>query len=270
MSWRHIATKDLHQARRSAGGWLLTSLSLVLYVGYAVAHTYLGAPSFGAYVSGLSAVTAMSLPVFGLLLGYKSITHERTSGAIRLTLSGPQSRHDLVVGTVVGRVVVLLVPTVSSLAFAGVVGAVQYGTEGALFYPWFVFVTALYGVAFVALAVGLSMSTTVDRRVTLGALSSFLLLGPLWNSVHSLGLLLLHRFDISVLSNVPGWALLVKLWAPTESYYRLLDTHFNIEQATQYVGGPLYVDWWMGLIALLAWCSVPILLGFRRFKTADL
>jgi len=270
MSWRHIATKDLHQAKLSAGSWLLTCLSLVLYVGYALAHAYLGPASFGAFVSGLSNVTAMSLPVFGLLLGYKSIIHERKSGSLFLTLSAPQSRSELVLGTVVGRVVVFLVPTVVSLALAGVVGAVRYGTQGALFYPWFLFVTALYGVAFVALAVGLSMSTTADRRVTLGALGSYVLLGPFWDSVHAFGLLILHRFDLSVLADMPGWALLVRLWAPTEAYYRLIDAGFEIEQAAQYLGGPIYVDWWMGLVALLAWCTVPIVLGFRRFDTADL
>jgi len=270
MSWRHIATKDLHQARRSPGSWLLTCLSLVLYVGYAVAHSYLGDSSFDAFVSGLSTVTAMSIPVFALLLGYKAIIHERKSGSLFLTLSSPQSRRELVVGTFLGRVVVLLVPTVLSLALAGVVGVVQYGTQGALFYPWFMFVTALYGVAFVALAVGLSMSTTLDRRITLGALGSFLLLGPFWNTVHTFGLLFLHRFDFGVLSDMPGWALLVRLWAPTESYYRLLNAGFDIGQATRYVGGPLYVDWWMGLVALVAWCTVPVVLGFRRFRTADL
>ncbi|WP_324666240.1 ABC transporter permease subunit [Haloarcula sediminis] len=270
MSWRYIAERDLYQARRSAGSWLLVCLSLVLYVGYAVAHTYLSVPSFVAFMRGLSTVTAMSLPVFGLLLGYKSIIHERKSGSIFLTLSGPQSRRELVVGTVIGRVVVLLVPTVVSLVIAGGVGVVRYGTQGALFYPWFVFVTALYGVAFVALAVGLSMSTTADRRITLGALGSYVLLGPFWDSVHTFGLLFLHRFDLSVLSDVPGWALLVRLWAPTESYYRLLNAGFDVDQATQYIGGPFYVDWWMGLVALLAWCSIPIVLGFCRFRTADL
>jgi len=270
MSWRHIATKDLHQSRRSAGIWLLAALSLLLYVGYAAAHTYFGTPSFGTFVSGLAGVTAMSLPVFGLLLGYKSIIHERKSGGIFLTLSGPQSRRELVLGTVVGRVVVLLVPTVVSLVLAGVLGAIRYGTQGVLFYPWFVFVTALYGVAFVALAVGLSMSTTIDRRITLSALGSFVLLGPFWGNVHRFGLLFLHRFDLSVLSDIPSWALLIRLWAPTESYYRLLAVTFEIDQAAQYVGGPLYVDWWMGLIVLLAWCSISIVLGFRRFESADL
>ena len=270
MSWRHIARRDLHQARRSAGSWLLTCLSLVLYVGYALVHTYLGAHSFEAFVGGLSNVTAMTLPVFGLLLGYKSVVHERKSGSIFLTLSGPQSRHNLVVGTLVGRVVVLLVPTVVSIALAGVVGALRYGTQGALFYPWFVFGTALFGIAFVALAVGLSMATTADRRITLGALGGYVLLGPFWNSVHTLGLLFLHRFNLSVLSDMPAWALLVRLWAPTEAYYRILHMGFDIEQATQYVGGPLYVDWWMGLVALLAWCTVPVVLGFHRFRTADL
>ena len=270
MNWRIIASRDLQQARRSTGLWLLGTLSVVLFVGYAVVHGYLGESTFGAFVDGLAGVAGLSLPMLGLLLGYKSIVHERQSGSLFLTLSAPQSRKDVVVGTLVGRVVVFLVPTLASLALAGLVGAVRYGTEGVAWYPLFLVVTALYGVAFVALAVGLSMSTTADRRITLGALGSYVLLVPFWGSVHSATLLVLHRFEFAVLADMPDWALLVRLLAPTEAYYRALHAGFDLDRAVRYVDGPVYVGWWMGLVALLAWSVVPVALGYRRFETDDL
>ncbi|MBX0305689.1 ABC transporter permease subunit [Haloarcula salinisoli] len=270
MSWRTIARKDLHQARRSTGIWLLAGLSVVVFVGYAVVHEYLGDPTFVGFVDGLAGVVGSTVPLLGLLLGYKSISHERASGSLFLTLSAPQSRRDLVAGTLAGRAAVLLVPTVVSLVFAGAVGAVRYGTEGLLGYPLFLFLSSLYGVAFVSLAVGLSMSTTADRRITLGALGGYVVFVPFWGSVHSFALLFLHRFDLSVLSDMPDWALLVRLLAPTEAFYRLLRAGFDIGRAARYADGPVYVDWWMGLVALLAWCVVPVALGYRRFRTADL
>ena len=270
MSWRHVAAKDVQQARRSTGIWLLGGLSLALFVGYAAVHAYLGPATFDAFVGGLAGVAGSTVPLLGLLLGYKSISHARSSGSLFLTLSGPLSRRDLVVGTLVGRTVVLLVPTVVSLALAGVVGVVRYGTEGLLWFPLFLVLTALYGVAFVALAVGLSTSTAVDRRITLGALGGYVLLVPFWGTVHSFGLLVLHRFDLRVLGAMPDWALLVRLLAPPEAYYRALEVGFSLDRAGRYLDGPLYLDWWMGLVALAAWCVVPVVLGYRRFESADL
>ncbi|MFC6974490.1 ABC transporter permease subunit [Halomicroarcula sp. GCM10025709] len=270
MSWRNIARKDIYEAKRSTGIWLFSALSIVLFVGYALVHTYLGESTFAAFTVGLARVTAVCLPLLGLLLGYKSIIHERTNGSLFLVLSAPQSRKDLVVGTMVGRVLVLLVPTLVSIALAGAVGAIRYGTEGALYYPWFLLVTALYGVAFVGLAVGLSLSTTVDRWITLGAFGGYVLLVPFWNSFHSLTMLVLHRFDVGVFADMPDWALLFRLSTPTEAYYRLLNVGFDINKAARYLGGPVYVDWWMGLVVLLAWCVLPMVLGYQRFETADL
>jgi hypothetical protein len=33
---------------------------------------------------------------------------------------------------------------------------------------------------------------------------------------------------------------------------------------------PVSVDWWMGLLVLVAWSVVPLAVGFSRFGTADL
>ncbi|WP_435349107.1 ABC transporter permease subunit [Haloarchaeobius sp. HRN-SO-5] len=272
MSWRDIAHKDVHDAGRSKTIWLLFALLLVVSLGYAFVHQYLGQNEFGAFVDGLAGVVALVLPLFALLLGYKSIIHERTSGSLFLTLSLPHSRRDLAVGTFVGRSLVLLVPTLVALVLAVGVGAVLYGTDGILAYPWFLFATALYGVAFVGIAVGLSMATTVDRWITFGALGGYILLVSFWNTFHTLTLLFLHRFDISVLSDVPDWALLFRLAQPSESYFRLLQVGFDVGRASQYLGDgvPVYVDWWMGLVLLVAWSLVPLAVGYRRFVDSDL
>lgn len=272
MSWRVIAHKDVNDAGRSKSIWLLFGLLVVLSVGYAYLHRYVGETEFVPFVDGLAGVVALVLPLLAILLGYKSIIHERSSGSLLLTLSLPHDRTDLAVGTFVGRATVLLVPTVVALLLAGAAGAVFYGTDGVAAYPWFVLASSLYGLAFVGLAVGLSMSTTVDRWVTFGALGGYLLLVTFWNTFHTVTLLVLHRFDFAVLTDLPDWALLFRLIEPGESYFRLLRFGYDSGRAGLYVGDgvPVYVDWWMALLLLVAWTVVPMLLGFRRFVGGDL
>jgi len=274
VSWRAVAHKDVHDASRSKTIWVLFVLLGLLTVGYAVVHEFLGPeePTFLTFLGGLAGLVGTVLPVLALLLGYKSVIEARTSGSMFLTLSLPHSRRDVVTGTVLGRTVVLLAPTLAGLVVAGVAGVVLYGTEGALLYPWFMFAVALYGLAFVGLAVGLSMWTTGDRWVTFGALGGYLLLVTFWSSLHSLTMLFLHRFNLSVLSDLPDWSLLFRLLGPGEAFDRLLRAGFDLELAGRYVAedAPLYVDWWMALLILAAWCVVPLALGFRRFGAADL
>ncbi|MFC4989810.1 ABC transporter permease subunit [Saliphagus infecundisoli] len=271
MSWRALAYKDLHDASRSRTLWLLVALLIVVFGGYTVGHGYLGEETFPAFVAGLAGVVGVFLPVLSLLIGYKSVVHERTSGSLHLTLSFPHSRSDLVVGTLVGRSLVLLAPTLLALALAGVGGVVLYGTEGTVAYPLFLAASALYGLAFVGVAVGLSLSTTADRWITFGALGGYLLLVQLWDNLHSLTLLVLHRFEFAVLTDIPDWALLFRLIKPSESYYRLLRAGFDVSLAGRYVGDvPVYVGWWMALVILVGWIAVPLAVGYRRFRAADL
>ncbi|WP_135536081.1 ABC transporter permease subunit [Halostella pelagica] len=272
MTWSDIAYKDVNDAGRSKTIWLLFGLLLVLSVGYAYLHRYVGEEAFSPFITGLSRIVGVGLPLLAILLGYKSIIHERSSGSLLLTLSLPHDRRDLAVGTFVGRSLVLLVPTLVALVVAGAAGAAFYGTDGLATYPWFLFATALYGLSFVGIAVGLSMSTTVDRWVTFGALGGYLLLVTFWEAFHSVTLLLLHRFDFTVLTDLPDWALLFRLVEPWQAYNRLLRFGVDTSLASRYVGDgvPVYVDWWMGIVLLVAWTCVPLALGFYRFSRSDL
>lgn len=272
MNWRAVARKDVRDAGRSRTVWLLFGLLSVLFVGFAVAHERFGEPEFTAFLSGLAGLLASTLPVLAILLGYRSISDDRADGQLQLTLSFPTSRRDLVVGTVVGRSVVLLVPTLVALVAAGATGVFLYGSDGALLYPWFLLVTALYGVAFVGIAVGLSLSTTTDRRITYGALGAYLLLVQLWDNLLSLLVTFLHRFEGGVLANPPDWVLLARLAKPSEAYYRLVRVGFDVGRAELYVGGgtPVFVAWPVALLLLVGWLAVPLALGYRRFGAADL
>jgi ABC-2 type transport system permease protein len=272
VSWRTVAHKDVQDASRSRGLWALSGLLVVAFVGYGLVHRYVGTTTFTSFLNGLSVLAASLLPILGIGLGYKSIIHERTSGSLFLTLSFPHSRKDVVFGTVVGRSVVLLAPTLVALVLAGIVGGMLYGTDGALLFPWFLLVTALYGVAFVGITVALSMSTTADRRITLGALGSYFILVQFWDNLHTLTVLALHRFDFTVLESMPDWTLLFRLIKPSESYYRLVRAAFDVGLGSRYVGpdAPLYVGWWMALTLLVAWTAVPLAVGYRRFSSADL
>lgn len=272
MSWQDVAYRNVYDATRSRLMWLVAGLLLITFVGYSVAHSFIGEESFTAFLDGIAGLIGIILPLLAILLGYKSIAHERSTGGIYLSLSLPHSRKDLVIGKFVGRSIVLLIPTLGALVVAGIVAAVRYGTDGALLFPWFLLATTLYALAFVGFAVGLSMSTTVDRWITIGALGGYAGLVLIWDNFHTATLLVLHRFDTGVLSNIPDWALLFRLIKPSESYYRLVRAGFDVERAGLYVGDgvPLYVGWWMALLLLAVWTLLPLALGFRRFRTADL
>ena len=272
MTWRDVAIRDVRGASRSVGIWIVVGVQILLFVGVTAVEFLLEDSSFPTYIDSLTGVVAVTIPLVALLLGYKSILAERTGGQLRLELSVPHSRRDVAIGKFVGRIVVFVFPTVLALCLAvGVSVVLADGGVPWLRLPWFVGVTVLYGLAFVGLAVGVSLSTATGRRVTVGAIGAYLVTVVLWEDIHTAVLLILHRFDTAVTSNVPGWALFVRLAAPSESYGLLVRTGFAVDRASRYVdSGAVYLTWLVALGLLIAWTLVPVALGYLRFRIAEL
>jgi ABC-2 type transport system permease protein len=272
VTWRDVALRDVRAASRSVGIWLVGGVQILLFVGVAAVELLLNDGSFPTYVDSLAGVVAVTTPLVALIVGYKSILAERTAGQLRLALSVPHSRRDVAVGKFVGRSVVFAVPTAIALWLAGGVAVVL--ADGGVSWPrlpWFAGVTVLYGVAFVGVAVGVSLSTATGRRVTVGTIGAYLATVVLWEDLHTAVLLILHRFDTAVTNDMPGWALFVRLAAPSESFDLLVRTGFAVDRAGRYVdSGVAYVAWPAALGLLVAWTLVPVALGYLRFKTADL
>ena len=272
MTWRAVAARDVRGARRSVGLWLVAGLQTLLFVGVVVWGGVVAGGPVPAQADRLATAAAVVLPPVAVLVGYRSVVGDRASGRLRLALSLPHSRLDMAVGTFVGRTVVFAVPTVAALVLAGVLAVGL--AAGPAAWGWlapFVAATTLYGVAFVGLAVGVSLLSTTGRRATVGAIGGYLVTVVLWTDLHTAALLILHRFDTAVTSEMPGWALLVRLAGPAESYDLLLRVGVALDRAGRYADGALAAPVWPAAVGLLvAWTLLPVALGYLRFRTADL
>ncbi|MFC7059444.1 ABC transporter permease [Halovenus salina] len=194
MSWVAIARKDFLDAARSKTLWGL----LVLFVGYLGIITYLSQGQDAELLQFIELTAAgfvLFVPLVSIILGYKAIVDERESGTIALLLSLPHTRREMVLGKLVGRSVVLAIPVLVGLLGASAVIAVLFDSFPVVEYLLFALLSVLLGVAFLGIAIGLSMSTTSNRRVTTGAFGAYVVLGILWQDVVNAILLLLWRFD---------------------------------------------------------------------------
>lgn len=272
--WRSVAQTDVRRARRTPIILLLLSIVMIASVGYSLAYRYVESSqlTFMGFVDGSTTLLSFVIPVVGLLLGYKSIAHARETGSVLLTLSFPQSRAGLIIGTLLSRWTLLIITTVTGLSLSGGIAAILYGTQGITTYPLVVLLTLLYSAAFVGIGVGISIVTTNERWITLSTFGSYFVLIILWDGLTTAIMLVLHRFDFSVLASPPDWTLLVRLLSPESSYNLLLRLGGGIDVAGQYVAdsAPVYIGWWVAVGVLVIWMSLPVVLGFYRFRTAEL
>lgn len=272
MNWRAIARKDFLDAVRAKTLWGL----VVVFVGI------LGAIAYGAQLVDDAGVTqfidftasgfTLFVPLVAVVLGYKAIVDERESGTIAIALSFPHTRRDMVVGKFVGRSLVLAIPVVVGLLVASVLVVFFYDSFPVLRYLLFAVVNVALGLAFLGIAVGLSMSTMSSRRVTAGAFGAYVLLGVLWSQLIDVLLVALWRFQPEALVDPPDWSILLRLSSPVESYDRLVTALFDSFAGGAYTApdAPWFVDWWVAILLLLGWMVVPLWLGYLRFERADI
>ena len=272
MTWQAVARKDFRDASRSKTVWLLTALFLLLFVGPAIAIPRFGEPLFTEFIDSSRGIVISVLPLVGIVLGYKSVIYERESGTLLLSLSLPHSRRDVAVGKFAGRSVVLTLPVLAGLLVAGIVVVALYDGVSILRYPSFILLTVLYGLAFLAIALAISMSTTSGRRVTAGAFGVYVVLVMFWTALVDLLVMVLYRFQPGEVPTPPDWALFLHMASPGEAYTHVLDTVFDL----QYMGAhtaletPWYVNSWVAMVILLAWVVVPFAFGYLRFEKSEL
>lgn len=271
MSWAAVARKDFLDAVRSRTIWGL----LVVFVGYLGVITYVSRGNqteLLRFIELTAAGFVFFIPLVSIILGYKSIVDERNSGTIALLLSLPHSRRDMVLGKFVGRSAVVAIPVLVSLVGASAVIVVLFDSFPVVDYLLFSLASVVLGIAFLGVSLGLSMSTTVNRRVTAGAFGAYVVLGVLWQNIIDVLLLVLWRFDSAGVSDPPEWAVLVQMASPMESFERVTAALFEIPVATAYTGpnAPWVADTWVAVLLLVGWVVVPLGIGYLRIARVDL
>lgn len=279
MSWQVVAKKEFSDAARSLVLWIISVvfvLAGVLMVGSYIIFGEEFAPeadvgALDAMVFVLSPI-ALVVPIIALVVGYKSIVGERESGSLKVLLSLPHSRWDVMFGKLIGRTLVVVIPLVAALVVMGAMISVFIEPVGIASYLIVFVLSLLLAGVFVAIAVAISGATsnsTVAGAAMFGIYALFLVF---WDIIN-LGVLYLLEGRVTPGPDPPGLYFLVDMLSPDGAYIiaaQELLPEVNFFGDTFPESIPWYLSEWAAVAILLLWSIVPFAIGYYRFREADL
>lgn len=235
---------------------------LITYFGAAV-QGQIGPRSIELTIASLVSLVIYLIPLIALLLGFDAIVGERERGSLDLLLALPITRLELLLGKFLGLAGALTLSTVAGFALVAVLLYQQFSSAGLYHYFGFVLSSVLLGLAFLSLAILLSVLARDRTRASGLAIAlwfalvlvfDLLLLGLLVASGGELGgdgfayLLLLNPADIFRILNIFS-----------------LDDVRRLYGLASIVPPALGQAWLMGG-AMLVWIVGPLALASWRFR----
>lgn len=270
MSWQTIARQDLSLTVQSTLVKLLLGLlmTVVLMAAYVYPTPVVGAENvttahFPGYVVG----TLTSLvPFVAMVLSYSAVVGQRESGSIRLSLSLPQSRLDVVLGKFCSRAGLLVAVLAASLVGAGVLVVYPLGELVLLRFLGFILLTALFGLVWSGLGIAASLAVSTRRRALVLGFGLVFLFVIVWGIVENALTEGLTRAGV-ISGSLPGPVQFLIGLEPGHVFTRVT-TGFIVPDAS--VSGPWYLNEWVSLFLFVAWLVGPLGLAYLRFNGADL
>ncbi|QHS16164.1 ABC transporter permease subunit [Halopenitus persicus] len=293
--WFPLARAEARRLLTSNGPWILA----ILLVLWAYRPSYVGWDELGPNltVGFIQIAGSILLPLGVLLLSYRSVVAERSSGSLKFLLGLPLTRTDILVAKTLGRSAGIAIPVIGAVAVLGLAGGLRFGLFSPLRFGAVLLVTLLYVVTLVSIATAVSAATTSTVRAT-GVLFGgfYLVLTVLWKPVATAiygaatgravsaydapadgALFLLLRMSPERSYHiVTNWLLgvgnsgalfepaLTKLRTPTSINVYAVDAAFEPGSV------PLYLHELSGLLVLLCWLIVPLGVARYRFERGDL
>lgn len=280
MSWMAVAEKDFRDAIRSRLLLVVAGLFVLFTVGGAAIGSALGmggGDAVGLIMFVMLSATGIFVPIIAIGLSYRSIAGERDTGSLKILLSLPNSRADVVLGKFAGRSAVLAVTvivgfTAGLVAFAAAFeGNVEFPT-----YAAFMLTTLLLGFVFVSITVGVSAFTNSTFQSAVGAVGLFVVFQWLWNILAQIAWYVENGFEQPPFqAEPPDWLEFLYILNPTVSYRQatswLVEQVGNSDQAQQSGGlEPFGLEPWFGFVILAWWIALPLAIGYLRFEATDL
>lgn len=314
-TWYVVAKKEFQDTRRSKVIWVLSAIFIVIFALPAFLGLYFNIGQLAqqqgqtvttdAFFAIATRFGSALIPIIAIVIGYAAVVGERESGSLKVLLSLPFTRRDVILGKVVGRSAVVAVPILVGFLVSVVVlipAGVQVSPVG--FIAGSV-LTALLGVVFVALAVGFSAGVKTSRRAIVGTVGIYVYFFLFWNAfANTVGWALREYLDAGAASTLKI-SLFLKLLNPTQSYQTLVNSAlgqtpmsaraamyqgfqaFGVCQqalggnaSVSQAGGiacdpengaiPFYFSDPAVVVYFLLWLVVPLVLGFYLFDGTDL
>jgi ABC-2 type transport system permease protein len=299
-SVRAVAKKDFQDAVRSWLFWGLSAFFFALLVVVTGALSYFGediaaqGATTDMLVVFVSQITKLVVPLIALVLGWKSIAGERESGSIKVLLSLPHSRKDVLLGKLLGRSAVLSVSLTVGFVLAAVVVAALLGAFDIVDYAGLLVMSIVFGVAYMSIAVSLSSLTSSTTMAGAAMFGVFVLFYVVWNALQQVFRLLSQReilfFDtVSYTAEIGGqevqaerlqdWVYFVMNLDPGQAYTNGLTLLTDVDAlesqvaySAQLFGGelPIFLQDWFSFLILLFWIVVPLAVALYRFDRVDL
>ena len=271
MSWRMITRKDIGDLRRNRqlqGNLLLFVLVFGLF-GYFHARSFRpGITDPIELVGVLHVFSVVLVPAVALMLSYDAIVRRRNDGQLTLLLTLAHHRRDVVVGTYLGRFVI-----VGTVLVAGVVTAVLVVAFNGVTVPFaglfaFLVTTTALALAYVAIGVGISAGIRGPTWAAIAAFGAFLLFVLAWRFVPDGLAYVVHGFSSP--ASPPWWHSYVATLSPSVAYEELLGTALDAiegDDANASGGGTGGV--YAGVV-LVGWALLAPIVGYLQFDRTDL
>ncbi|MFP5467330.1 MAG: ABC transporter permease [Gammaproteobacteria bacterium] len=262
-----LAAKEFRDRLRNR--WVLavalvfTVFSLLITYFGSAAQGQIGPRSIELTIASLVSLVIYLIPMIALLLGFDAVVGERERGSLDLLLSLPITRLELLLGKYAGLAAALTLSTVAGFAVVAVLLYQRFDTAGLYHYLGFVLSSVLLGLAFLSLAMLLSVLARDRARASGLAIT-------LW-------FLLVLVFDLALLGVLvasggafggEGFAYLLLL-NPAD-IFRVLNV-FSLDDVRRLYGLASIVPpslgnpWLMG-VAMAGWIVAPLALASWRFR----
>lgn len=262
-----IAAKEFWDRIRNR--WVLAVAAV--FTLFALIIAYFGAAQQGAVgfrgievtIASLVSLVIYLVPLIALILGFDAIVGEREQGSLDLLLSMPITRLELLLGKFLGLSAALAFSTFAGFGLAGLL--LSYRLEpGALFhYAGFMLSSILLGMAFLSLAILVSVLAS-DRARASGSAIALWFFFVLIYDLALLGTLVASRGALG-----GGLFPLLLLLNPAD-VFRILNIFSLNDVKTLYglaavLPSTLADPWLLGAV-MFAWIAAPLGLAAWRFK----
>ena len=266
-----IARLDHRDARQSRLiRYLLYFFVLVCLIGgYAFPAVTSGDVTGDRFAGFMSTSIGLLLPLVGLLLGYNAVVGDRESGRLKLSLSMPHSRRDVLAGKLLTRGGYLVAAVLIGLIGAG---ALVYYPFGSLSVSYLAYMAVTLGFGIIFFGIGVTLSTFLKSRqfATVGAFGIFFLFVVIWEELLSVVVFLLEQVGGSGEPTDP--LRFIHGAEPGLLYDRIIGAFFEGRSEGPYLGAdaPWYLGEGVALFLFALWVVVPLAVGYLRFTRTDL
>ncbi len=262
-----IAQKEFWDRIRNR--WVLAVA--VIFTLFALVIAYFGAAQQGAVgfksidltIASLVSLAIYLVPLIALILGYDAIVGERERGSLDLLLSMPLTRLELLLGKYFGLAAALAFSTLAGFGLVGLILSYQLDMQSLFHYAGFMFSAILMGMAFLSLAVLISVMAS-NKVVASGVAIGMWFLYVLVYDLILLGLLVLTegQFADQVFP-------LLLLLNPAD-VFRVLNI-FSMEEVRSLYGlatafPPALANPWLLGGIMLFWIVAPLVVAYAKFK----